>query len=161
MAEGRWLCLDPGETTGWSIWKGDRLLGGGQTPMWEFADDVWSALTVNEGPLGAKADGHLHDGIAADDNVGDIELVVCEKFALYPWEAKNLHWEEFRTVQLIGAIFFMCRQRDVELHKQSASIKERAQAGGAQELFVRPLHENRHQNDSIMHGFYYLQVGKK
>jgi hypothetical protein len=27
---------------------------------------------------------------------------------------------------------------------------------GAEQLFVEPLHENRHANDAIRHGVYYL-----
>jgi hypothetical protein len=92
--------------------------------------------------------------------------VVCEKFALYPWviygkdgrPTHALDFDEFRTVQLIGALTFMCTLRNVELHKQPATIKERALAGGAREVFVRPIHDNRHTNDSVMHGFYYVQV---
>jgi len=154
----RWLCVDPGETTGWSLWKGERLLGGGQTPLWAFAHDVYDAIKDNVGPLATGETDLLAAGVNAEDNVGQIELVVCEKFALYPWAAKDLAFDEFRTSQLIGALTFTCALHQVELHKQPASIKERAMAGGAKELFVRPLHENRHQNDSIMHGVFYYQV---
>jgi hypothetical protein len=31
-------------------------------------------------------------------------------------------------------------------------------AGGAEQLFYTPLRENRHQNDAIMHGVFYLVV---
>lgn len=119
---------------------------------------MYDALMDGEGPLADGAAELLRAGVTAEDNVGPITLVVCEKFALYPWEAKNMHWDEFRTSQLIGALTFMCSLNDIPLHKQPAAIKERAMAGGAGELFVRPLRENRHQNDSIMHGFYYHQV---
>lgn len=162
----RWLCCDPGETVGWSLWRGGKLLGGDQTPLWEFAHDLQDALAANEGPLAEGNEDFLRPGVSADDNTGPIELVVCEEFRLYPWiiytpEGRPTHaldFEEFRTVQLIGAITFMCTLHDVKLHKQSAKIKERALAGGAKELFVRPLHENRHQNDSAMHGWFYYQV---
>lgn len=173
----RWLCVDPGETTGWSVWKGDRLLGGGQTPLWEFGHGVWDTLQAQssaqfvssldgiarlerEGLVGAGQQPWLDPGTAAqaDENTGPIELIVCEKFALYPWEAKNLAFDEFRTVQLIGALTFMATLFDIEMHKQPASIKERALAGGAKEFFTHPLYENRHQNDSIMHGLFYVQV---
>jgi hypothetical protein len=159
--EARWVCSDPGETAGWSLWKGAQLLGGGQTPLWQFAHDFHSALADNVGPLAEGETDLLRPGWDASHNTGPIKLLVCEKFALYPWAAKELAFDEFRTVQLIGAMTFTCALFDVKLHKQPASIKERAMAGGAKELFVRPLHENRHQNDSIMHGFFYHQVEVK
>jgi hypothetical protein len=165
VPQGRWLCVDPGETTGWSVWKGEKLLGGGQTPLWDFAHCVWDALAYEKDMrrhpgelLGEGERSWLGKGVTPEDNDGDFELIVCEKFALYPWEAKNLAFDEFRTVQLIGALTFMATLFDVTMHKQPATIKEPALNAGAKELFTRPLHENRHQNDSIMHGWFYLLV---
>lgn len=154
----RTLCVDPGENTGWSLWSGDKLLGGGQTPMGQFKHDVWDALHDDVGPLAAGDESLLHAGVDGSENIGPISLMVIEKFVLYPWKAKELSWDEFRTSQLIGALVFMAELHGVEVEKQAATIKERAMAGGAGELFVRPLRENRHQNDSIMHGFFYNQV---
>jgi hypothetical protein len=48
------------------------------------------------------------------------------------------------------------RHRGVPYTLQPAKIKETAVAGGAEEKFLRPLHENRHANDAIMHGTYFL-----
>jgi hypothetical protein len=155
MPSGRMLCCDPGETTGFSIWAGAKVIGGGQTPLWQFAHDVWDALADNVGPLSELQDDLLHPGVSQEENTGPITLMVIEKFALYPWLAKELAWNEFRTVQLIGALVFMAELHDVEVEKQAANIKERAMAAGAGELFVRPLRENRHQNDSLQHGVWY------
>lgn len=149
------LCIDPGETTGWSLWRGDKVLGGGQTPLWEFAHDFADAVEKDVGPLSQCNEACLRDGVNGDKNTGPIELVVYEVFALYPWKAKALSWDEFRTVQLIGAIKLICDRHDIPWIKQPAQIKERAVAAGAEEVFVRPLHENRHQNDSLMHGIWY------
>lgn len=160
-ASERVLCVDPGENTGWSIWRGDKLLGGGQTLMGQFKFDVWDAITANEGPLSEGQSHLLHKGVKKAENKGRIGLFVIEKFALYPDKAKTMIWDEFRTVQLIGALVFMAELNDIKVEKQPASIKQRAMAGGAEELFVRPLKENRHENDSIMHGFFYNQVTKK
>lgn len=157
----RMLCVDPGETTGWSIWKDDTLLGGGQTPLWQFAQDVYNVLHDGIGPLEQGEDHILHEGVNRELNTGPIALMVVEKFALYPDKAKDLYWDEFRTVQLIGALTLMGQLFNVKVAKQGALIKQRALAGGAEELFIRPKHENRHQNDSIMHGFYYRQVEVK
>jgi len=155
----RWLCSDPGETAGWSIWSNEgKLLGGGQTDLWQFAHDFEDAVVHNIGPLAEGETDLLRAGVTAEDNVGPFSLIIIEKFALYPWKAKELAFNEFRTVQLIGALTYIATRNSIEVEKQAAKIKERAMAGGAGELFVRPLHENRHQNDSIMHGFFYQQV---
>lgn len=158
------------------MWKGDKLLGGGQTPLWEFAHEVQDALILGthdpaseDDPPALFAVGEqswLNPGVAAEDNTGPIVLVVCEKFQLYPHviytpngrATHALDWDEFRTVQLIGALTFLCQLYDVELHKQPASIKKSAVDAGAKEFFIKPIHDNRHTNDSIMHGFFYLAV---
>jgi hypothetical protein len=168
LPEGRWLCVDPGETTGWSIWKGKRLLGGGQTPLWSFALDLDVTVQqqaiesqdpiTDDVPLGTGDQPWLHPNVDPADNTGPLGLFVVEKFVLYPWEAKNLAWDEFRTSQLIGAIHLTGLKSGIEVHKQPADVKDAARAGGAEELFVSPLHENRHQNDSIMHGWFFIRV---
>lgn len=145
------MYVDPGEETGWCIAAGDTLLGGGQTKLWQFAHDVADVLYDSVGPLAEGETDLLRPGITGEQNVGKITLVVYEVFALYPWKAKDLAWDQMRTAQLIGAIKLAADRNNVPVESQPAKIKERAVAGGAEELFVRPLHENRHQNDSIMH----------
>jgi hypothetical protein len=41
---------------------------------------------------------------------------------------------------------------------QPAAIKKQAQAAGAEELYWRPLRENRHQNDAVQHFVFYTQT---
>jgi hypothetical protein len=157
---GRTLCVDPGETTGWSTWTYDcsKLIGGGQTPLGQMMHDFYDAAHDGIGPLAEGESDLLRDGVAVEENVGPIKRVIIEIFALYPWKAKEMYWDEFRTVQLIGALQFIATLHDIEIVKQPASIKERAKAGGVEEFYVRPLHENRHQNDSIQHAWFYRQV---
>lgn len=145
-----WLCVDPGETTGYSLWKGGELVYADQLPMWEFIDAVFEWVNGNDGltPLGAPAD--------IDDN--SLGGVVCEDWQLYPWELQNLAWDKCRTARAIGALTLICRQFGVELVFQGADIKKGAQAAGAEALYLEPVHENRHANDSIQHGVFFLAV---
>lgn len=155
----RWLTVDPGEDTGWALWDDNTMLDAGTEKMWVFADALFEAVM---GPyMGLPVP--EHDSLA--DRLMGIEMVVCEDFRIYPWEAKagNLNWDQVRTARLIGAITLITRQGRLEWHLQPAKIKERAEAAGAQSLFLKPLHENRHANDAIMHGVYYqsLQAGAR
>lgn len=140
----RWLTVDPGETTGWALWEDDRLVVAGQTPLWEFLDELW------------RGQGLHTDHRDAEGPFAHIGRIVCEDWALYPWAAKALSWDKCRTARGIGAIELICRQGFPELILQPAKIKEAAVAGGAEDLFLSPRHENRHANDAIMHGVYYL-----
>ncbi|MBA3240073.1 MAG: hypothetical protein H0T60_02510 [Acidobacteria bacterium] len=160
----RTLYVDPGEDTGWCLSSGNILISAGTTKLWPFADDVWAELESPGGIAGLNDPSLFRDtcGLdAADELSKPINRVVCEDFRIYPWVARNgdLDWDQVRTARLIGALTFMARLKGIDFFVQGAKIKERAEAGGAQELFYNPLKENRHQNDAIMHYTYFTQIG--
>lgn len=150
---------DPGETFGWSIGKDTKLLGGGQEPMWQMADELWYAMRNPDEP-NALLNGSecLRIGVDPSENTGPIRRVVLEDFRIYPNKCRELAWNPVRTARIIGAITFMCRELGVELVLQPASIKDAAKRAGAEELYVRPLHENRHQNDSAQHFVFFTHT---
>lgn len=164
----RTLYVDPGEMTGWCIGKGSKLLGAGQTPMWEFIDDVWDAVFSEPVPrpdpmcpppeLGVGPRIWLREGVSSDDNVGRIGRIVCEDWKLYPDKLKALAWDQCRTARALGALKLIARKNECEYVLQPAAIKKRAMDGGAREFFYRPEHDNRHMNDAIMHYFFYYQT---
>lgn len=129
----KWLTIDPGEDTGWQLWEGTDNTDGGQTKGWEFVDQVaeWA-------------------------RAGELQLVVIEDWALYPWKLQDLGWDKCRTARFIGALTFICRDAGIPVVFQPASIKKTAEKAGADHLYVTPRHENRHQNDAIQHGIFYM-----
>lgn len=148
-----WLCVDPGETTGWSIWQGTTMVEAGQTALWEFIDAVDGWLNGPYIPA-ALDTGNDHD-------TGKLGAIVCEDWSLYPWELQNLAWDKCRTARGIGALELLARQHGIPFHLQGADIKDAAKAAGAEALYLEPVHENRHANDSIQHGvFYTARYGK-
>jgi hypothetical protein len=92
------LAVDPGEDTGWSIWRGEKFIGAGTTKMWEFADAVWQFVNDGDGPIA--------EALGVEYSMQSVGRIVCENFRLYPWEAEagNLNWDEVRTARLIGAL---------------------------------------------------------
>jgi hypothetical protein len=154
MEDVRTLYVDPGEDTGWCVGRGLVLLSAGTHKMWDFADDVWELLMNPSNPnIPQNNMTYARRGIAAEQNSGPIERIVCENWRIYPWEAEkgHLNWDECRTARLIGALTFMARLKGIPFITQGADIKEGAVAAGAEELFYKPLKENRHQNDALMH----------
>jgi hypothetical protein len=154
----RWLAVDPGEMTGWSLWDDHKLIESGQTELVQFVDEVAEGLDVRARGIryGCEA--------GAQGMFKGVQLLVVEEWKLYPWKANDLEFDEMRTSRGIGALEFIARQAGVRFVFQSAQIKEAALAAGAAELFIHPLYENRHQNDSIMHGWYFVLtelMGKK
>lgn len=155
------LYVDPGETTGWALGCGLRLLGGDQYPMWEFADEVWEALRFGSPDSSYLGDpGYLRDGVDPKLLQLPIKRMVVEDFRLYPHVMRTgaLDWNPVRTARLIGALNFMCRVHDIPFITQPASIKTAAQAAGAEELYIIPKHDNRHHNDAIQHYVFFTNT---
>jgi hypothetical protein len=156
------LYCDPGETFGWCIGKGTKLLLAGQTPMWDMADEVeW--LLKNGSIEGTQFEDPVwwRDDLDPADYFGvPVGRIVCENFRLYPTKAKALIGDEFRTVRVIGALQDKCRpaRYDIPFITQGANIKDAAQKAGEEELYYRPLHENRHQNDAIQHFVFFTNT---
>jgi hypothetical protein len=145
-----WLTIDPGETTGWSVWQGTERVGGGQDPLWDFIDavDAWFE------------NGFICSGPVFGDANERIGALVVEDWRLYPWVIGSgaLDFDACRTARGIGALELLARRNHIPIILQPASIKDAAKAAGAEEMYVSPVHENRHQNDSIQHGVFYLAL---
>lgn len=155
----RTLFCDPGEDFGWCQSRGTRLLSGGTDKMWPTADNVWAALNNphDEGEV-LNTEG-LRAGVDPVELVEyPIGRIVCEDFKIYPWKARELAWDPVRTARVIGALTFMARVFDIPFILQPASIKGAAKAAGAEELYYRPLKENRHVNDSLQHFAFYTST---
>lgn len=162
----KFLTVDPGEDTGWSVWEDGQLVDAGTTKMWDFSDAVWAVALWHAfgdiAQVGPREDMHKMFDLLPDDlqevaeSLRGIELLVTENWTLYPWEAMagNLNWDECRTARLIGSLYQACRVAGWTYEQQGAKIKERAMAAGAEHYFSHPLRENRHANDAIMHGVF-------
>lgn len=147
---------DPGEDFGWALGCGTTLVSRGITKMWDTADELWLALNDGVEASCLMDEDFLRDEIKWSSYGGKaIQRIVCEDFRIYPWKAKELAWDRVRTARVIGALTFMARLKGIPFILQPAAIKEGAVAAGAEELYDRPLYENRHSNDAIQHFTFY------
>lgn len=159
----RTLYLDPGEDFGWCVGRGTKLLAGGTTKMWACADDIWAELQRPQfddrvGLTPFSDPSYARDGVADEELVGPIGRMVCEDWRLYPNKLRSLAWDQCRTARVIGALTFMCHVHQIPFVLQGANIKAAAQSAGAEELYWRPLRENRHQNDALQHFVFFTNV---
>lgn len=82
----RRLAVDPGDKhVGWCTALDSSISAAGVCGPGEF-------IRMLEHWLGAEA----------------LDEVVCEVFALYPWQAAQMGFNEFETSQLIGVIKYLC-----------------------------------------------------
>jgi hypothetical protein len=162
----RWITVDPGEDCGLAVWEDNRLILGYTLKM-GVVDMMLHYVLVEP----RKLDNWLElypecEPFANEIRGRKIERVVCEDWKLYPWvmytpdgrASHALDFDQCRTARLIGAITHVARIKKIPVHLQGADIKETAVNGGAENLYYKPLHESRHQNDAIQHGVFYLLI---
>jgi hypothetical protein len=140
----KWVACDPGESLGYAVARGARLEHAGTAELWDFIHAFAVAMGLERPREG------FHDEELVKRLRG-CELLVYENWAIYPWKAQELAWDECRTARGIGALEFICQASGIPYAAQGAKVKDQAEAAGAADLFLRPLHENRHANDAIRH----------
>jgi hypothetical protein len=53
-----------------------------------------------------------------------LDLVVYEGYRIYPWAKDQQTWSRVETVEVIGALLFICRLHGVEVKEQLPPIKK-------------------------------------
>ena len=139
------LVFDPGESTGWCFQNAKGWICGGT----------------------ARKD-HLE--VANLIRTAQPDIVVLERFNLYPQMAKSLSWNSFYPCETIGVIKVVCMELKIPVVEQAPSIKK--YFGGFQsdwetigflplqlESFSKGVTE--HTKDAYMHFRYFLRNGLK
>lgn len=136
------LSLDPGETTGWAVWRsytGEEitLLGQGQIPTWPIERCVEEMTRLFE-------------------SYPHIKHVVHETYAIYEWKSSDHSWSQVPTVQVIGSILTLCVQRQLTYSSQTAQIAKNFCTDD--KLKYWDVYEKglRHSRDAVRHGIYFL-----
>lgn len=130
------LALDPGESTGWCCRNKDGLVYGGTCGKShvEVADLIMSCRP---------------------------DIVVLERFNLYPQMAKSLAWNSFYPCEVIGVIKYTCAMCQIPYVEQAPSIKK--YAGGFKEDWqhlkdISPKGKvTEHTKDAYLHYRYYIR----
>ena len=131
------LVFDPGESTGWVFLDREGRLIGGTCPK--------DHLAVASLILGYQPD-----------------IIVLERFNLYPGMAKSLSWNSFYPVEVIGVIKYLCMLKGIPMVEQAPSIKK--YAGGFQDDWLKlkgGMGITEHTKDAYLHLKYYQLHGKK
>lgn len=139
------LALDPGESTGWCFQAVSGTVYGGT----------------------ARKD-HLE--VAQLIRIARPDIVVLERFNLYPQMAKALSWNSFYPCETIGVIKVVCMELRIPVVEQAPSVKK--YFGGFQEDWaavgylpfeLKPFSKGvtEHTKDAYMHYRYFLRNGLK
>lgn len=131
------LALDPGESTGWVVGEG--------------------TVVVDGGTLGKN---HVH--VAELILMLKPDIVVMERFNLFPGKAQSLSWNSFYPVEVIGVIKYICMCQEIALVEQAPSIKKYAGGFGDDWTDFRnrkgcSLKITEHVKDAYQHWKYFIR----
>lgn len=131
--------FDPGESTGWCYQDNDGKITGGT--LKRKHEDV----------------ARLIEGLQPD-------LIVFERFNLYPQMAKSLAWNSFYPCEVIGIIRFLCDRYSIEYVEQAPGIKKYF-GGYKSDWEYLKAHRagvvTEHTKDAYQHYRYFLLNGAK
>lgn len=132
------LVFDPGESTGWCFQDTDGKLWGGTAKR-------------------------KHEEVAQLIENLQPDIVVFERFNLYPQKAKSLAWNSFYPCETIGIIRFLCDRYKIPYVEQAPGIKK--YFGGFKEdwdrLKFNSVEVTEHTKDAYQHYRYFLLNGAK
>lgn len=145
----RLLAIDPGETTGYSLWDIPNELYG--SPF--HPDTDMSKYLVTDGEL------LFHLGIEGLIQWSDV--VAFEKFLLYGHKAKTQIGSEFITVQIIGIIKYICNMYKKPWHSETAQHVKGYFTDNKLKIANVYTTKSRHSRDSIRHALYHVNFNAK
>ena len=127
------LALDPGETTGWCRVDTTGSIEGGSFPLWE---DVQRYILTPFALVGGR---------------GGPDLLIVERFMLYPAMVSRLNWSKLRVVEVIGVVKYIAEQWGGQLLMQNASVAKSV------ELAKKPEGFDKHACDALRHALAFLK----
>ena len=129
------LGVDPGETTGYIvavITPGSRVM---KIPEHGVLR-LWHGL----GPLMKRSRPNI---------------VIYERWRLYPWTAKSLTWSEMLPVQVIGVLKFVSEMMHITCIGQNASFRKNYRLTKSRFKEV----DNPHSRDALQHVLAFIKAG--
>jgi len=135
------LAIDPGETTGYSIFKDGELFRHGVIP-WRIPVYGYN---------------YLLDIMVANQP----EVVVCEDYRLYANRINAQLGSQIPTIKIIGAIEMLCGTNKIPLFKMMASQAKGFATDDKLKEWGYYKKVNRHSRDSIRVGCHWLLFSKE
>lgn len=132
---GALLCLDPGETIGYSLWLDGQLELANQRKIYTMRD------------IG-KLMGSFDDA--------ELEHIVMESYRIYPWQLKQHSFSDVPTLRYIGALQMLASQRRIPITLQAAAVAKEFATDAKLRAWGLWQPNKRHANDSIKHGAHFL-----
>ncbi len=149
---GRLLALDPGETTGWSIWDSHdngthyELESSGQLETWDKVNHTINPCVHNFNNMLMQ---------------WQPDYVVMERYAVYEWKAESHAWSDVPTLRIIGCMETFLILRQVPYHMQTAQAAKNFVTDDKLKEWGLWKKGERHARDSYRHALFFLLFGKQ
>lgn len=153
--KGRLLALDPGETTGWSIWDSHdnasryEMHSCGQLPTWDKEAQAGTMFPIIPAVQGFAK---FIEGL-------DIDQVIMEVYRVYEWKADSHSWSDVPTLRIIGVIETILHQHNIPYWFQTAQVAKNFATDDRLKEWGFYQRGQRHSRDSMRHALYFLLFG--
>jgi len=165
---GTLLALDPGETTGWSIWssfsisQADNLYNYNMESCGQL--DTWNKETSSIDHCVKNFPSLIE---AAFPSLGrtylgkpEPEEVVMESYRVYEWKADSHSWSDVPTLRIIGSMETRLIDLGIPYTFQTAQVAKNFVTDTLLKQWGFYERGQRHSRDSMRHALYYLLFGK-
>lgn len=147
---GRVLALDPGETTGWSIWdshdQGTKYVmeASGQLETWDKQEHNIKPCVYNFKDLLREC---------------QPDHVVMERYAVYEWKTDSHAWSDVPTLRIIGSMETRLIDNNISYHMQTAQAAKNFVTDDKLREWDFWKKGERHARDSMRHALFFLLFG--
>lgn len=141
--KGTLITIDPGETTGWSMWKNQRL--------WKCGQISTSTVAISILYLSEFIDLHR-----------DVEgtYYVIEEYRVYGNKTDDHAQSTMHTSRLIGALECLLVQKGIKYHTRMAVFAKKWATDEKLKDWGFYSRGERHARDAIRHGCYFYHHDK-
>lgn len=133
------IALDPGETTGFAVFKGLDLIESGQL----------DTKDIDKAPMLVVA---LFDKYKPS---GPIEVVI-EDYKVYGYKTKDHAWSNLHTPKFIGALNVICNLNDIPYTMRMAQLVKQFTTDDKLKKWDFYVRGEQHARDAIRHGVYHI-----
>lgn len=83
------------------------------------------------------------------------DIIIYERWRLYPWAARNLTWSELPSVQVVGVLKFVSEMLSIPCIGQNASFRKNYKLPKSRFRQV----DTKHARDALQHVLAFIQSG--
>jgi len=139
------LALDPGETTGWCVWRcepgeDDVMIACGQMPSWPIQECVKNFQVLL--------------------NQYQPTYVVYEQYRVYEWKTDSHSWSDVPTLRIIGSMETFFLLRNIPYSHQTPQVAKHFVSDDKLKGWHLYDKGQRHSRDAMRHATYFLCFGQ-